>query len=474
MDRLPRPPESFFEGTPPHVRAYIEQLHGVIDHLYSVIETHEARIAELEARLRQTSRNSSQPPSSDGPHVKPAPPRPPSGRKRGGQPGHAKRERTILPPDEVHDHKPLQCHRCDTALRGDDPDPVLDQVIELPVKLRHVIHHRRHTLTCPGCSQATTASSVPEAASGFGPRVQATVAYLAGVGRLGKRAIRQFFADLCDIPLSLGMVSKLERKTSAALAPLHAETLAATQGQDANIDETGWKQGAKRAWLWVARTAKATAFLIRPTRGRAAFDDLRTNAAGILITDRYPVYDHLPVARRQLCWAHLRRDFQAMIDRDDAGAQVGRDLLLHADILFRHWNRVRDGTLTRPGFHRTYAWLRTEVRTLLVRGTACGSAKTQTVCEGLLPIEAALWTFTRHDGIEPTNNAAERALRHAVCWRKTSFGTDSEPGSRFVERLLTVVATARQHGHAILARITDAIHAVRMDTERPSLIACRV
>ena len=445
---------------------------AVVRLLLARVAALEAKVAALEARLNQTSRNSSKPPSSDGPSVKPAPPRPPSGRKRGGQPGHAKHEQPILPPDEVHDHKPLQCHHCDTALAGDDPNPIIDQVIELPVQLRHVVHHRRHTRTCPRCRAATTASPVPEAACGFGPRVQATVAYLAGVGRLGKRAIRQLFADLGDIPLSLGMVSKLERKTSVALAPLHAETLAATQGQDAHIDETGWKQGAKRAWLWVARTATATAFLIRPTRGRAAFDELRTTPAGILTTDRYPVYNHLPVARRQLCWAHLRRDFQAMIDRDDAGAAVGRDLLLHADVLFEQWNRVRDGTLTRPGFARTYGWLRDEVHAALVRGTACGAAQTQTVCEGLLPIEAALWTFSHHDGIEPTNNAAERAIRHAVCWRKTSYGTDSEPGSRFVERILTVFATARQHGHAILATLTAAIHAARHGTPTPSLVSC--
>lgn len=433
-----------------------------------------ARIADLEARLRQNSTNSSKPPSSDGLHRKPAPPRPPSGRTRGGQPGHAKHDQPILPPDEVHDHQPLQCHQCDAPLAGTDPDPVIEQVIDLPVKRRHVVHHRRHTLTCPRCQSATTAPPGPEAAHRFGPRLQATAAYLAGVGRLGKRVIRQVLADLYDLPLSLGMVSKLERQTSAALAPLHAEVLAATQGQSANIDETGWKQGTKRAWLWVARTAKATAFLIRPTRGRVAFNDLRTTAAGILTTDRYPVYDHLPVNRRQLCWAHLRRDFQAMIDRDDAGSDGGRDLLLHADVLFHHWKRVRDGTLTRTGFRHTYGWLRTEVRALLVRGTTCGSAKTQSVCHQLLPREAALWTFLHHDGIEPTNNAAERAIRHAVCWRKTSYGTDSDRGSRFVERILTAVATARQHGRSVLALLADAIQATRYATPRPSLIACTV
>lgn len=473
MERLPRPPESFFEGTPPHVRAYIDQLHAVIDHLYSVVEKHEARIADLEAQLRQNSRNSSKPPSSDGPHVKPAPGRTSSGRKRGGQPGHTKRERTILSPDEVHDHKPLKCHHCDAALTGSDPDCWIEQVIELPVKLRHVVHHRRHTLTCPDCHFATTASLATP--GGFGPRFQAVVAYLSGVGRLSKRVIRQFFADVCDIPLSLGMVSKLERKTSTALAPLHAEALTVTQKQNANIDETGWRQGTKRAWLWVARTAKATAYLIRPTRSRVAFNDLRPTKVGILTTDRYPVYDHRPVDRRQLCWAHLRRDFQAMIDRDDTGAGTGRDLLLNADVLFQHWKRVRDGTLTRTGFHKHYAsWLRDEVRSLLVRGTTCGSKKTQIVCNELLSIEEAMWTFTRHDGIEPTNNAAERSLRHAVCWRKTSFGTDSEVGSRFVERILTVSATARQYGRDVLATLTQAIQAFRNKSTPPSIVAVGV
>ena len=171
---------------------------------------------------------------------------------------------------------------------------------------------------------------------------------------------------------------------------------------------------------------------------------------------------------------HLRRDFQALIDRDDAGAAVGRDLLLNADVMFENWKRVRDGTLTRDGFRRTYGWLRDEVRAALVRGTTCDAPKTAGVCRDLLKVEAALWTFPRHDGIEPTNNAAERAIRHPVCWRKTSYGTDSEPGSRFVERILTLVATARQRGHAVLATLTDAIHAARTSRKRLSPVPCGV
>jgi transposase len=411
----------------------------------------EARIAELEARLGQNSSNSSQPPSSDGPHVKPAPPKTPSGKRRGGQPGHPKHERVILPPDAVFDHKPTRCRLCATRLTGDDPQPIVDQVLDLPEKLRSVTHHRRHTLECPCCHAETTAEVVPEAASGFGSKLTAVVAYLTGVGRLGKRAVRTFFADVCDLPVSLGSVSKLEATVSRALEPIHTQAHEAAKGLDANVDETGWKQGKAKAWLWVAVTKVLSVFLIRPNRNRVAFDDLAGPKPGVLTTDRFPVYTHLIGKRRQVCWAHLRRDFQAMIDRRNAGSQIGEELLAHAEILFVHWPKVRDATRTRQWFRRTHAgWLRTEVRVLLERGVACGCARTATVCREILAVEASLWTFAGRDGVEPTNNAAERAVRHAVCWRKTSYGTDSARGSRFVERMMTVVASCRQQGRGVL------------------------
>ena len=456
----PTLPPDVFDALPPAVQAYIRFLEARVGHL-------EVRLAHLEARLDQNSSNSSKPPSSDGPHVKPAPPQSPSGRKRGGQPGHPKHERVILPPDEVIDHKPTRCHACHAALAGDDPQPILDQVIELPEKLRFVTHHRRHTLTCACCAALTTAPVVPAAGTGFGPRLTAATAYLSGVGRLGKRAIRTLFDDLCGIPVSLGSVSKLEATVSRALEPIHAAAHAHAKGLDANVDETGWKQGKAKAWLWVAVTKSLTVFLIRPNRNRAAFDDLVGPTPGVLTTDRFPVYTHLAGAKRQVCWAHLRRDFQAMIDRQDSGRGIGEELLIHADVLWVHWQRVRDGTRTRRWFARGHAvWLRQEVRVLLDRGTACGCAKTAGVCRELLAVEASLWTFAACAGVEPTNNAAERAVRHAVCWRKTSFGTDSERGSRFVERILTVVATCRQQGRGVLDFLVQALNA----TTKPSLL----
>jgi transposase len=460
---LPPPlPPDLFASLPPAVQAYIRALEAVA----AQVTVLSARVAELDARLNQHSSNSSKPPSSDGPHVELAPPKSPSGKRRGGQPGHPRHDRVILPPDEVIDHKPIHCRACHAALAGDDPQPTLDQVIELPAQLRHVTHHRRHTLTCAACAARTTAPPVSAAATGFGPRLTAATAYLSGVGRLGKRTTRTLFAELCDIPMSLGSVSKLEATVSRALEPIHAEAHTHTQGLDANVDETGWKQGTSKAWLWVAVTSQLSVFLIRPNRNRVAFDDLVGPTPGVLTTDRFPVYTHLSGAARQICWAHVRRDFQAMIDRADGGSAIGVGLLFHADVLFTHWQKVRDGTQTRPWFERTQAgWLRAEVRVLLERGTGCGCARTASVCQELLAVESSLWTFAGRGGVEPTNNAAERAVRHAVCWRKTSYGTDSERGSRFVERILTVAASCRQQGRGVLDFLIQAVVGAR-----PSLL----
>jgi transposase len=465
----PLPPE-IFDALPLAVQYYIRCLEALAGQVAGLT----ARVAELEAKLGQNSSNTHQPPSSDGPHVKPAPPRKSSGKKRGGQHGHPKHERVLLPPDEIHERKPARCSRCCTKLTGDDPDPILDQVVDLPEKLRHVIHYRRHRLCCPHCQAITTAAPVPEALSGFGPRITAATGYLTGSCRLAKRTVRTFYADLCDIPMSLGSVCKLEHKMSVALKPVYEEALQFSRGKPANVDETGWPEGPKKLWLWVAVTQFVTVFLIAK-RTRQAFDSLVGPSPGILTTDRYPVYTHLPAEKRQLCWAHLRRDFQAMIDRQNAGSEIGDALLEHADILGEQWQKVRDGTRKRRWFKTEYAgWLRDEVRLLLESGTGCDCAKTAATCRDILTSEASLWTFARVDGVEPTNNAAERAVRHAVCWRKTSYGTDSERGSRFVERMLTVVASCRAQGRGVLEFLTRAIDPFCEQGQKLSLLPAKV
>lgn len=446
-----------FDALPPTVQAYIRHL--------------EARLSDLEARLNQNSSNSSRPPSSDPPHAKPAPPGTPSGKRKGGQPGHPKRTRPELPPDTIVELRPGTCDRCSHALAGDDPEPLRHQVVELPPVRPVVTEYRRHRLPCPSCGRVTCPALPSDAVGGYGPRVQAVCALLSGAYRVGKRGVAQLCRDLFGVPISPAAVCDLQRKTAAALESVTREAHAHVAGKPANVDETGWREGKRRGWLWVAVTAGVTVFLVRLSRARAVLADLIPGNLGVLTTDRYPAYDHLPAGRRQVCWAHLRRDFQAMIDRRNDGAAVGEELLAHADILLMQWKRVRDGTLTRRGFRQSYlGWVRDEVRTLLGRGAGCGCAATSGVCRERLAVEPALYTFALVAGVEPTNNAAERALRHAVCWRKMSFGTDSDGGSRFVERVLTVVATCRQQGRDTLAFLTGAIQATRAGTEPPSLI----
>jgi transposase len=450
-------PTEVFDTLPTAVQAYIRYL--------------EARLAELEARLNQDSSNSSRPPSSDPPSAKPAPPKIPSGKCKGGQPGHPKRSRPELPPDTVIELRAETCGQCHHPLAGTDPEPLRHQVVEIPPVRPLVTEYRRHRLSCPRCSRVICPALPTDARGGYGPRVQAVCAVLSGAYRVGKRGVARLCQDLFGVPISPAAVCGLQRKTATALEPVVKEAHGYVAGKPANVDETGWREGRKRGWLWVARTARVTVFLIRLSRARKVLTELIGGSPGVLTTDRYSAYGHLPVDRRQVCWAHLRRDFQAMIDRRNDGSVVGEDLLTYADILLGQWKRVRDGTLTRRGFRQSYlGWLRTGIRDFFKRGTESECAATAGVCRELLAIEPALYTFAAVNGVEPTNNAAERALRHAVCWRKTSYGTDSPGGSRFVERVLTVVATCRQQGREVLGYLTECCQAAVRSVRRPSLL----
>src|SRR5512135_758870 len=240
------------------------------------------------------------------------------------------------------------------------------------------------------------------------------------------------------------MICRLDRQAATELeSPVEELRQHVRDAASAPIDETSWKQGRDRAWLWGAVTNLVTVFVIATSRGaEVARGMLGTDRRKVVISDRLKSYTW--IKRRQFCWAHLNRDFQAMIDRGGESAEVGRRLLAHAERLFDWWHRVRDGTMARATLRTNVAILRFSFRADLRRGVEWGCAKTAATCRELLAGEAYLWTFVRVCGIEPTNNDAERALRHGVIYRKTSGGTDSEMGSRFVERMLTAVATCRQ------------------------------
>lgn len=436
------------------------------------------RVEELEERLNQNSSNSSKPPSTDSlDQERPKKEKERSGEKRkpGGQPGHPRHERTVLPVEEV-DHvialKPTHCSQCGHPLEGEDCDPERHQVTELPQVVPMVTEYQLHGLECPCCNHVTKATlpeGVPRGA--FGPRLQAIVAVCSGLYHLSRRTVQGLMEDLFGVTMSLGSVINSEQVISDDLEAPVAEAHEYVMKQAViNADETGWREGNRRAWLWVAVSSMVTVFLIHARRGAVAARQLLGNFAGILGSDRWNAYNKWVVHKRQLCWAHLIRDFAAMALRKGKSARIGEGLLEQADLMFQWWHRVRDGTLKRSTFQQYMFFVRTRVEDLLAQGEVCGHDKTEGTCKEILKLRKALWTFVRVEGVEPTNNVAERAVRAAVLWRKNSFGCHSEKGSRFVERMLTVTATLKQQNRNLIDYIVELRTASLKKFPAPSLL----
>jgi transposase len=357
-------------------------------------------------------------------------------------------------------------------LHGEDGQPSRHQVTELPPVKPVVTEYQVHGLMCPACG-ATTRAALPVGVptGGFGPRVQAIVALCTGAYHLSKRTTQDVMADLFGIPLSLGTIANLEQAAVQALAAPVAEAQTYVHAQPiAHLDETGWREGRTRAWLWVAVTAWVTVFAVRLSRGAKVVQELLGERfCGTLVTDRWSAYHWYPTRWRQVCWAHLLRDFEAMIERGGRSQEIGEALREQARQIFHWWHCVRDGTLTHAQFRIVIRPMRRHVARLLKAGQTCGIAKTEGVCREVLKVYDALWTFVRVEGVEPTNNVAERAIRPGVLWRKGSFGTQSGAGSRFVEVMMTVVATLKQQHRNVLAYMTDACQAVYTGEPAPSL-----
>src|SRR5579863_3726550 len=480
MARTPPLPEPIWNQASPEVQAAVLALVEFYEERLAQSEARlaqmEVRLKDLESRLKLNSTNSSKPPSSDPIGLKRKPPAPASGKKRGGQPGRRKAHRALVPPEKIRettDCKPTNCRRCGHQLFGDDPEPLVHQVAELP-KLEPIVdEYRLHRLNCPGCGETTCGTLPPGVPTGcFGPYLQAVLAMLAGAYRLSKRQIQQMVSDLFTLSISTGMISKLERQSAAALeTPYNELATSVHEAEVTNIDETSWRQSRVKVWLWATVTRFCTVFTIAKNRsGAIAMALLGSKDDQVVGSDRLSSYEWIKAFWRQVCWAHLRRDFQAMIDRGGEAEKIGSRLLSLSNRLFRHWHRVRDGTLAWDAFQTAMCRLRREVKESLLQGSRCTCAKTAATCFEILKVEEALWTFARVKGVEPTNNAVERALRHAVIWRRTSGGTDSVDGSRFVERMLTVVATCRQHGRSVLDYLTSCFEADRRGQALPSLL----
>ena len=479
MQRTPPIPRELWEQIPPHVRAVVEV---ILNEQGQRIVALEAQVVELQKqvrvlreRLAQTSQNSSKPPSSDGPHVKRKPPKEPSGRKAGGQPGHPVHRRALLPVEEVDEVigcPPGSCRRCGASLSGETYGVVRHQVVEFPPVKPQVKEYQLHRLRCARCGTLTCGqlpAGVP--AHGYGPRLASLMALCSGAYRMSKHKVASFCHEVLGVSVGAGTVCKIEQRVRRALRPVVQQARAYVQWQDTNVDETPWRERARRRWLWTVVTPQVSLFQIAPTRGAPVLKELLGSCyPGIITSDRAKVYDTHPLARRQVCWAHLRREFQAMIDRGGAAKPVGEILLEHSTVLFAWWHQVREGTWARATFQWYLSGLRHSFREELERGAQCQCPKTAATCLELLARERALWTFARVEGIEPTNNRAERQLRHAVLWRKSSYGTQSHRGSQFVAAILTVVSSCQQQGRNILAYLTACCRAYDRGRVGPSLV----
>jgi transposase len=470
MNSKPLFAPDIWERTPPEAQAYIRTLEARVAAL-------EVTVQQLREQLDQTSRTSSRPPSSDPPQALAKRPRREStGRRPGGQPGHEGHARGLVPIEQVDvvvPVKPERCRRCQQSLQGEDLQPQRQQVTEIPPVTPVVTEYQLHQRVCSACGEVTRAEVPPGVPTGgFGPRVQAIAALCTGAYHLSKRTTQSVLEDLFGVALSLGTLANLEQATVQAVAEPMAEARRYVQQQPAAyLDETGWREGPQRAWLWTAVTAGVTVFVVRLSRGsKVAQELLGERFWGWLVTDRWSAYSWYPTWRRQLCWAHLLRDIEAMIARGGHSREIGEALQAQAHQMFHWWHRVRDGTLAHASFETYMRPIRQEVERLLEVGQTCGVPKTEGVCRDILKRRQALWTFVRHEGVEPTNNAAERAIRPGVLWRKGSFGTHSPEGSRFVEAMMTIVATLKQQHCNVLDYLTAACQAALCDEPAPSLL----
>lgn len=455
------------------------ELEQRIGRLELLVAQQAAEIRDLRGRLNLTSRNSSKPPSSDPPSTPAPPPAKPSGRKQGAQPGHEGTTRQPFSASEVDERivvRPSRCAGCHAPLSPSAPrarEPEIRQVVDIPPSVAHVTEHVVESLCCPHC-QAVTAGQPPGETQGvIGPRLQAVLTVLTGKFRMSRReavlAIEALFGPKARI--SPGWVSELEQRTSDALAPAHGEAHRAIEAAPvAHADETSFPEKNKKGWLWTASTALVAFFLHDRFRNREAAQRLLGAFLGVLVVDRWVSYRHHAKRLRQICFAHLKRNFQELVDRGKPAAELGRAGLEAIESIYLLWHEYEEGRVSFESLRRRVSPIRLKLFRALTRGESCPDEKAAAMAKDLITLFPCLWTFTRHKGVPLTNNLAERRVRPAVLWRKGCFGTQSDRGSRFVERVLTVVQTLKLQGRCSVEFIEQAIRAARTGRRPPRLL----
>lgn len=446
----------------------------------------DARIAKLEKQVEKlreivtsNSSNSSKPPSTDrGKNRSREGSKGKRKGRRGAKKGHKGTRRALVPPerlDESHDHHPDECSKCGEELteENDVGEPYRHQTFEIPPVQIHAREDRLHSRACGDCGTVTKAQLPDDvSAKAFGPRLVAFIVLLTGVYRLSKRRTVQFLGAMFGLDISLGSISRCEAEMSDALADPHAEALEAARAESTGyVDETSWQEQNKTHWLWVMVTSVATVFLIRKHRDTATARELLGSFAGTLVADRLATYAYWD-GLRQVCWAHILRLLVRFSEAAEGSFrhQVGTRALKATKTLFRQWHRYKEGEIGRSTLKRRTIEARREIVAALKFGESTVDAWLAGKCKALLEYESSFFSFIFHEGIEPTNNHAERALRHAVILRKLTFGTQSSRGSRFLERMFTVVETLRAANGNVAEFLHEAIAAKRGSKPVPSLL----
>jgi transposase len=429
-----------WEQTPPVVRQ-------VVVHLLAVIQQQAGRIAALEARLSQNSSNSDRPPSSDPPYAK----RPAcsgiQGRP-GAKPGHPGHRQVLLAPTEVLDVKPEACG-CGQREFPETQPYYTHQVIELPEIQMVVKHFVLHKACCPQCGRCLKASLPAVHRYGYGPRFTALLGELSGPQRDSRSAVQEFCASVLGVPISRGAIQCAVDRVSEAIIPYYEAIAEKARGAPVNyLDETAWYQHGVLAWLWVMVNTTVALFTVQASRSMAAFEALVERWAGILISDGYGVYQHW-VHGRQTCLVHLIRRARGLAERHDPElAWFGSRVMTELQRLV-HWATAP------PTTGEVQTWYARMVHLLAQHGQRRDEAGT--LARTLDREMGSLWTFVVEEGVEPTNNRAERALRFAVLWRKIMQGTYNEKGDRWVERILSLRETCRLRGIPTFPVLVEAV-----------------
>ena len=434
--------------------------------LFDQVADQGEQLEKIQRRLGQNSRNSSLAPSSDRGQAPKRPVRKKSERKQGGQPGHEGASRGLVDdPDETVEQRPARCRKCGRELTGDERTvgkPVRHQVIELPDSVVVTTEHRLVKVCCPGCQTHTRAELPAGVEPGaFGPRLRATVVMLAAM-LMSRRATLTLLGDMFGARVSLGSIDNILKQASDALAaPWHAIQQAVQAADVAHADETSWARAGQRLWLWSALSATAACYRIDETRARTAARALLGDFDGLLITDRYGVYDFIDPERRQVCLSHLARNFQAFAERDGAPGRHGQQIKTLIDDAIRADTQARRNGDTLAWHSRPLSDVHDRLMDAVEAGERSHTPDLARLCATILDIWPTLWNFTEHPGAEATNNRAERALRHAVLWRKTSNGTQTDAGERFVERILSIRQTCRLNNQPLHGYLVD-VHTARL------------